>query len=142
MGLFLTLFGHEVRMEFSAASALVRAAEFMPMVIILDISMPGMDGCEVAVKLREMFQDQVLLVAVTGRDSPRDRERCMQAGFDHFLVKPADPFEVENLIECFVRSAQESESSDCFAPSPEKSRWTYPWSVIDQGACDRERKEH
>ena len=67
--------------------------------MLLDISMPGMDGYQVARKLRAMFRDKpLLLVAITAHGFEEDRRRCEEAGFDLHLVKPADPLEVENLL--------------------------------------------
>jgi chemotaxis response regulator CheB len=64
-----------------------------PEVVILDISMPGMDGYEVARQLRRMFQRRVVLIALTAGGFEEDKRRCIEAGFDRHFVKPADPCE-------------------------------------------------
>ena len=70
-----------------------------PDAVLLDISMPGLDGYQVARQLRAMFRDKrLLLVALTALGSEEDRRRCEEAGFDLHLVKPADPLAVEHLL--------------------------------------------
>ena len=72
-------------------SALALAADFEPEVVILDIGMPGMDGYEVARRLRARPESQqTRLVALSGWGQEKDRERSRAAGFDHHLVKPVD----------------------------------------------------
>ena len=76
-----------------------------PDAVLLDISMPGMDGYQVARKLRAMFRDKpLLLVAITAHGFEEDRRRCEEAGFDRHLVKPADPLAVEHLLRELGRS--------------------------------------
>jgi CheY-like chemotaxis protein len=70
-------------------AALQQARAKPPDVVLLDISMPGMSGYEVARQLRAMFQNKVRLVAITAHGSEEDRKRCLEAGFDVHLVKPA-----------------------------------------------------
>ncbi len=60
--------------------------------------MPGMDGFEVARQLRQMFQDRVLLIAITANGLEEDRTRSREAGFDHHLVKPVDIGALESLL--------------------------------------------
>jgi CheY-like chemotaxis protein len=65
------------------------AAELQPEVILVDIGLPGMNGYEVASRLRQMpMFDRTMLVAVTGYGQADDRRRAREAGFDHHLVKP------------------------------------------------------
>ncbi|MBI3946723.1 MAG: response regulator [Armatimonadetes bacterium] len=67
------------------------ATDFRPEVVLLDLGMPVMDGCEVARRLRgDPRFAGVLLVALTGYGQDEDRERTAQAGFDHHLVKPVE----------------------------------------------------
>jgi CheY-like chemotaxis protein len=81
-------------------SAICRAEQFQPHVIILDISLPGMDGLAVARRLRadERFRD-TLLVALTGYDQEEDRQRSKAAGFDEHLAKPADPEALRTILQ-------------------------------------------
>ena len=71
--------------------ALDIAREFRPEVILLDIGMPGLDGYEVARRLRAMNHGQNFrIVAITGWGQDADRTRTKEAGFDVHLVKPVD----------------------------------------------------
>ena len=91
LGELLALWKHEVRTALGGAAALDAAREFRPELVLLDIGMPGMDGFEVARRLRaEHGHDGMTLVAMTGYGQERDRERTRQAGFDAHLVKPVD----------------------------------------------------
>src|SRR5262249_27631025 len=90
--------GHEVDVALDGKTALQRARAKQPDVVLLDICMPGMDGYEVATQLRAMFQNKVRLVALTALGSEEDRQRCLTAGFDLHLAKPADITEVRNLF--------------------------------------------
>jgi two-component system CheB/CheR fusion protein len=91
--------GHDVRVAGRGPDALAVAAEFAPEAVFLDIGLPGMDGYEVARRLRRQEGDRrVLLVAVTGYGTDEDRRRSREAGFDHHLVKPAAPSDVQDLL--------------------------------------------
>jgi CheY-like chemotaxis protein len=60
--------------------------------VLLDIGLPGMSGFRVARALRDMPETKdALLIAVTGYGQPEDRQRALEAGFDHHLTKPVDP---------------------------------------------------
>jgi CheY-like chemotaxis protein len=83
--------GHETRTAFSGPDALIAAAEFIPEVVLLDIGLPGMDGNEVARRLRAMpALAGVFLIAMTGYGTDDDRAAGKEAGFDGYLVKPVD----------------------------------------------------
>jgi two-component system, chemotaxis family, CheB/CheR fusion protein len=89
--LLLSFFGHQVETAFGGEEALAAAQKFEPDVILLDIGMPGLDGWEVARRLRQMqWLRRPVLVAVTAYGGDEDRDRSCHAGFDHHLVKPAD----------------------------------------------------
>jgi CheY-like chemotaxis protein len=90
--------GHEVDVALDGKTALQKVRAKQPDVVLLDICMPGMDGYEVARQLRALFQDRVWLFALTALSSEEDRRGCLEAGFDLHLVKPADPWEVRNLL--------------------------------------------
>jgi PAS domain S-box-containing protein len=81
--------GHRCAIAHGAEAGLALAAEFVPDVVLLDIGLPGMNGYEVARRLRNLPQlDGVLLVAVTGYATEEDRQRALDAGFDVHLSKP------------------------------------------------------
>jgi CheY-like chemotaxis protein len=68
-------------------------------IVFLDIGMPGMDGYEVARRLRgEPGLRGVVLVALTGWGQEEDRRRSKEAGFDQHVVKPVEPAALENLL--------------------------------------------
>jgi len=90
---------HKVVTAFSGPAALERATELRPEAVILDLGMPGMDGCEVAEKLRARAGgDALVLVALTGWGGVDDRQRTAAAGFDYHFVKPAKLEEIELAI--------------------------------------------
>jgi len=105
MATLLRLYGHEVDTALSGTSAVNAAQVQPPEVVLLDISMPGMDGFEVARALRRMFGPRLLIVAVTAR-GPEDLVRFMTAGFDRYFLKPADPDEVQRLVSDFGGSLE------------------------------------
>lgn len=70
-----------------------------PDVVFLDLALPRMDGFEVARQLRaDPVLRAALIIAVTGSAQEEDRQRVRDAGFDHHLVKPADPAFIESLL--------------------------------------------
>jgi PAS domain S-box-containing protein len=95
----LRLQGHEVRVVHSGAAALKTAASYRPDLVLLDIGMPGMDGYEVARRLRQQpGLENLRLAALTGWGQQQDRRRSAEAGFDHHLVKPVEPKTLEKLL--------------------------------------------
>lgn len=93
------LWGHEVRAVKDGFTALRAATEYRPEVILLDISMPGMSGYEVARAVRQdPSLEGVLLIALTGYGQDEDRRRTHEAGFDHHLTKPVDPELLRRLL--------------------------------------------
>lgn len=93
----------EVRAVYSGEAALARCAAAMPTLMLLDIGMPGMDGYEVARRVRTMQGgDRVVIAALSGWGQPEDRRRGVEAGFDHHLVKPAALEELQALVSDFA----------------------------------------
>lgn len=91
LSLLLEMAGHHVRMAYDGSTALEAALAHRPHVVLLDIGLPGLDGFEVAIRLREQpTLKNVVLVAMTGYGQDSDLKRSQDAGFDHHLVKPAD----------------------------------------------------
>jgi two-component system CheB/CheR fusion protein len=89
LALLLKTRGHDVQVAHEGIAAIDRACDFRPDVVLLDLGLPGMDGCEVARRLRDRAETQLaLLVAVTGHGHDEAREKARDAGFDHHLVKP------------------------------------------------------
>ena len=92
LAMLLKLGGHEVEIAYDGPAALATAAVIRaPTWCVLDIGLPGMDGYEVARRLRARPETAgALIVAVTGYGQEEDRERSRAAGFDHHLVKPIE----------------------------------------------------
>jgi PAS domain S-box-containing protein len=106
-GALLATMGHEIRIANDGPSALAIAAEMSPDVVLLDLGMPRMSGFEVARCLRRSaFGDRALLVAVTGWGQDEDRRRTREAGFDHHLIKPVDPEQLERILGALAPSAE------------------------------------
>lgn len=90
---------HDVRTAHDGPSALEAALAYRPDVVLLDIGLPGLDGFEVAKRIRQQTTlKNVVLVALTGYGQDTDRRRSQEAGFDHHLVKPADFGEVQKIL--------------------------------------------
>ena len=98
--LLLNSLGHQLRVAFSGAEALRIAPDFDPHIVLLDIGMPGLDGYEVARRLRATAKGSALrIIAVTGWGQEADREKSRAAGFDVHLVKPVDPKELVRALD-------------------------------------------
>ncbi|MFL6195332.1 MAG: ATP-binding protein [Thermoanaerobaculia bacterium] len=91
MKILLEMEGHEVEVVHSGPAGVEAAVAFRPDVAVLDIGLPGLDGYQVAQRLRqEPLLTGVELVAASGYGQEDDRQRSREAGFDHHLVKPVD----------------------------------------------------
>jgi PAS domain S-box-containing protein len=98
IAMLLSLEGHEVLSVHAAHDALEAAQSFRPHLVLLDIGLPGMDGYEVARRLRSQQIERMRIVAITGYGQPSDRDRTRAAGFDQHLVKPIDPDTLHSLL--------------------------------------------
>jgi len=97
--LWLQLSGHEVQIAASGVAALELAATFLPEVALLDLGMPGLNGFDVARRIRKApWGKSMVLIALTGWGQEEDRRRTAEAGFDHHLTKPIPPDTIEELI--------------------------------------------
>jgi CheY-like chemotaxis protein len=100
LALLLNRWGYQTVIAYDGPSALAAALTQPPAVVLLDIVMPGMDGYEVARRLRGRPQTaQVLLIALTGYGQEDDVRRCYEAGFDLHLLKPCDPEELRRVLD-------------------------------------------
>ena len=86
----LTFDGHEVATASSGLEAVASAVSLKPDVVLLDLGLPGIDGYEVARRIRAAVGDASRLIAITGYSRDEDRERTTAAGFSAHLVKPVD----------------------------------------------------
>jgi signal transduction histidine kinase/CheY-like chemotaxis protein len=106
--MLLQLLGHRVSSVHDGLAALDAVRAEVPDVMIVDIGLPGMDGYEVARRVRETpGLGKVLLVALTGYGSEEDKRRAMAAGFDYHLVKPVTPEALDGLVARLEKSALE-----------------------------------
>ena len=97
--------GHTVRTASDGNAALALAQQKIPDVMLLDIGMPGLNGYEVASRVRDLNGGEaVMLVALTGWGQPADRHRAREAGFDHHLTKPIDYDELAGLLTPELRA--------------------------------------
>ncbi len=94
----LSVMGHDVRTAYDGYEAIELAAQYRPEVVLLDIGLPGKNGYDVARELRNAHGSQLVLIAVSGYGQDEDRRRGREAGFDHHLVKPVRPTELEAMI--------------------------------------------
>jgi signal transduction histidine kinase/DNA-binding response OmpR family regulator len=104
IALYLQLEGHEVKTVRDGHQALACAGVFAPQVVVLDIGLPGLNGYEVAQRLRELpATREALIVALSGYGQPEDKQRALEAHFDHYFVKPADPQALVDRIAAWQR---------------------------------------
>jgi two-component system CheB/CheR fusion protein len=100
LGELIRAMGHSVRIVYDGPSAIREADRLRPEIVVLDIGMPGMDGHEVARRLRkDLGLKSSILVALSGYGQKGDRLLSREAGFDHHLVKPVDLTALEGLLK-------------------------------------------
>jgi PAS domain S-box-containing protein len=107
LGMLLEASGHEVHLAHDGTQALEVAARVRPHVALLDIGMPGLDGYQVAARIRrESWGGEMKLIAMTGWGQDADKLAARQAGFDHHLTKPVDPAKLDSLLREAARDAE------------------------------------
>ncbi len=96
----LELWSYEVRSVGNGEDAVAMARSFRPDVVLLDIGLPGMDGFEVARRLRGCLPGAMrpLVIGVSGYGQDADRRKARDAGIDHHLVKPLDPQVLKQIL--------------------------------------------
>jgi CheY-like chemotaxis protein len=95
----MEMWGHDVTIGSSGPEALEHAAQSLPDVVLLDIGMPGMNGFEVARRLRELpGGNELRVIAMTGYGGAEDRRKSAESGIDHHLVKPVDFAALQSLL--------------------------------------------
>jgi CheY-like chemotaxis protein len=99
LALLLRMAGHEVHLAHDGIAALEAVRGWRPQIAILDIGLPGLDGYELARRLRQEYAlRDALLVALTGYGQDEDRRRAWQAGFNAHLIKPVDLHQLRALL--------------------------------------------
>ena len=96
--MLLELDGHTVEAVEEGQQALEVARAKDPDIALVDIGLPGIDGYEIARRVRARDTRRPVLIALTGYGQPEERRRATDAGFDDMLVKPVDPTALTNLI--------------------------------------------
>ena len=99
LAMVLRMLGNHVHITYDGIAAIIAAEAFRPNLMLLDIGLPRMDGHEVCRRIREQpWGRDIVLVAVTGWGQEEDRRRSLESGFDHHLVKPVNPADLEKLL--------------------------------------------
>lgn len=104
--LLLSAHGAEAEARYSGEEALAALTTFRPDVCILDLSMPGMSGHELAARIRAATDDPPLLVTLTALDDYATLERAVESGFDLHFTKPVQPGELLQALTDFITSGK------------------------------------
>jgi PAS domain S-box-containing protein len=124
LGMLLKLLGADVHVVYNGPDALEAVVSYKPDVVLLDIGMPGMDGHEVARRIRRMPRGRELtLIALTGWGQDKDRKNSEIAGFDYHLIKPADVSALETLLGS-LESRPANHRNRQVAPGGARSTWS------------------
>jgi CheY-like chemotaxis protein len=108
----LELWGHDVAVAENGERAIEATLTTHPEVVLLDIGMPGLDGYQVAQRIREAPEgDKPFLVALTGWTRVEDHRRARDSGFDTYLLKPADLDHLQALLTATPATDKERASS-------------------------------
>ena len=98
LAMIVSTFGHSVLTAHTGQTALQYARSARPDVVLLDVVLPDIDGCDIAMRLRQEYGNTMKIIAVTGFGNAEDRERVRAAGFDQHVVKPMDPEFLRSLL--------------------------------------------
>src|SRR3954471_22414092 len=98
LAMLLRLDGHEVELASNGSDAVELFDRMKPEIAILDIGMPGLNGYEVARRIRQKAKQDVTLIAVTGWGQEADKAPAAASGFDHHFTKPVEPAVLSALV--------------------------------------------
>jgi CheY-like chemotaxis protein len=98
LDMFVRALGHETHIAHDGEEALRAFDDFKPDIVLLDIGLPGINGYEVARRLRSRKGSSVRIIAITGWGQPEDRKQSAEAGFDLHLVKPVDEAQLLRIL--------------------------------------------
>jgi len=113
--------GHEVYETADGSTGVERALRLAPDVALVDLGLPGVDGLEVARRLRESeLGADIFLVAVTGYGQAGDRRKTLDAGFDVHMVKPVEPERLKEVLALAAGNAARRASSSALRSDHDK----------------------
>ena len=99
LAMMVQMLGHDVRTASDGQQALQVGEEFQPDVVLMDLRMPRMNGYEAATRMRATsWGKAAALIALTGWGQEEAKQRTEEAGFDHHLVKPANPDALQAIL--------------------------------------------
>jgi CheY-like chemotaxis protein/anti-sigma regulatory factor (Ser/Thr protein kinase) len=99
LSMMLKILGNEVRTAHDGEEGVAAAAEYRPDLIVLDVGMPKLNGFEACRRIREQSWGKgIFIVALTAWGQEEDKRRSQEAGFDHHVVKPVEPADLEELL--------------------------------------------
>lgn len=100
LSMLLRVKGHDARVAANGEEAIAIADDYRPDIVVLDLSLPGMDGYEVAERLRQRpYGRGLILVALTGWSGQGVQHKAAEAGFDFHMLKPVDWGQLEQVLE-------------------------------------------
>ncbi len=132
MAALMRMWGHDVRIAHDGPEALDVAAGYDPHVVLLDVSLPSMDGYQVARCMRSNpALRRAFLVSITGYGEEADAERSREAGCDCHLLKPIHP----RILERLLASRKEAAVSDIRGAVEDRLRH-HPYLTLRRVACE------
>jgi CheY-like chemotaxis protein len=112
LAMLLQLLGHHVRVVHEGVAAIDIARTDMPDVMLIDIGLPGMNGYEVARRIRQNADlKKIVLVALTGYARDEDRQNALATGFDHHFAKPLNFAALRELVDQLGHEKQPTKKS-------------------------------
>ena len=134
LAMLLELWGYDTQVCYDGYAALDLVRTYRPQVVLLDVGMPGLDGFEVARRLRDRPECvSTALIAITGYADANNRSRAREAGFDHYLLKPVEPDFLQELLEGVTSDA--ACSMALAGPPEDGDNWGTPSFPSIVSAC-------
>lgn len=96
-GMLLRTLGYHVEEAHNGTAGISVVDQIVPDAVLLDIGLPDLNGYEVCKRIKEKYPN-ILLIAMTGYGQDKDRQKGLEAGFDHYLVKPVDPIHLSKIL--------------------------------------------
>jgi phosphotransferase system HPr (HPr) family protein len=138
----LRLFGHDVRVALDGHRALEIARRERPSCMMLDVGLPGLDGYEVASRLRRELAGSIVLIAITGYGREEDRRAALAAGFDHHFIKPLDQDGFNDLLAAMRGATGDGATGSRAGPAPVADEGTLgvmPGEAVGGEGCPKTR---